>query len=49
VVRRRELKMYGKALTDLIVRNESIDELHQEFLNWKIDVESDYDSSHEKT
>jgi hypothetical protein len=43
VLKRKEKKLYGKALADIITRCESIDELHHEFVHWKVDIESDYD------
>lgn len=49
VVNKKGLKDYSRALTEIINNNESIDDLHSEFVNWKIEMESDYDSAHEKT
>lgn len=49
MVKKKALKDYSRALTELIHNNESIDDLHNEFVHWKIEMESDYDSAHEKT
>ena len=48
VASKKALKDYSRALTELISRNQSIDDLHSEFVHWKIEMESDYDSAHEK-
>lgn len=44
VVKRNELKKYGKELSELITRNEDIDDLHNEFVRWRINEFGD--SSH---
>lgn len=46
VMKKKELKHYGRVLTNLINKNQDIDELHQEFARWTMEIESDYDSSH---